>query len=675
MDESNMTGESESVTKDVENRWRVLCGFQVTDGNGLFVATAVGPNTLWGKTVAQLSTPPDPTPLQDKLDSVAKTIGLLGTGAAVLVFIILMIYYFIDLGKPDYYFDWSQMNRVMDAFILSVTIVVVAVPEGLPLAVTISLAYSMKYMVEDNNLVRKLAACETLGGATDICSDKTGTLTLNQMTVMRAWIAGEEFDDMHSVQVTPALKTLLEESISINTTVITKMEKGKKEYIGNKTEGALLGFQEILGSADYDYIRKKNKVVKNLPFSSARKKMFSVVKRGNNYRLYCKGAPERIIADCVGIVDPEGNLHELSDEGKVHITKIVDRFANTGYRTLCIAYKDIDEHALSQDVETLDRDMYITAVFGIEDPIRPEVPLAVKQCQNAGVYVRMVTGDNIHTASVIARRCKILKDNGVAVEGPEFSKMSDEEIDRLIPSLQVLARSSPLDKLRLVQRLRANKHVVGVTGDGTNDAAALKEADVGLAMGIAGTEVAKQAADIIILDDNFKSIVLAIMWGRCIFDNICKFLQFQLTVNVVAVIIAVIGALGFQSSPLTAVQLLWVNLIMDSLAALALGTERPNPELLDRYPVNLKKAWILSNSMMKHIAGQSIYQIIILLGILYFGISIFEHLGMDFRGNQYEHYTIIFNSFVFCQIFNIFNCRSIVDRGSLFLFFLFLKLF
>ena len=619
------------------------------------VIIATGEQSQWGKTLANLNQERQETPLQKQLGHMASMIGFAGLGVALLVFIILMIYWAVDVSEEDEW-EWENLRDIVDFFIIAVTIVVVAVPEGLPLAVTISLAYSMKQMVKDNNLVRKMAACETMGGATDICSDKTGTLTENKMTLEYGWVAGEEFDTIPpNLSVSQDVIHLVHEGIAINSSQSTRVEMNEDRpptFIGNKTECALLVFSNLCGF-DYEEIRQETPVTRVYSFSSARKKMSVVLPTANGFRMYCKGAPEIVMKDCVSVMRPDGKVEPLTDAMRSSMAEYQTALANRGLRTLLLAVRHMDEFDPNVEVEPPEHDLTVLCVVGIRDPIRKEVPDAVARCQNAGIFVRMVTGDNINTAKKIAEEAGILTEGGLAMEGPEFAKLSDAEIDELLPRLQVLARSLPLDKLTLVQRLMANKHVVGVTGDGTNDAPALKQADVGLAMGIAGTDVAKEASDIIILDDNFNSIVFSVLWGRCIFDNIRKFLQFQLTVNFSALLVAFIGACAQKGSPLKAIQLLWVNLIMDTMAALALGTEKPHPDLLDRPPININRAWLLSNIMLKNIIGQGIYQVILLCYILFVGPMVWYVAD----GSDY-HYTLIFNAFVFAQIFNEINSRK-----------------
>ena len=518
----------------------------------------------------------------------------------------------------------------------------------------------MLKMLKDNNLVRHLAACETMGGATDICSDKTGTLTQNRMTVVEGVCAGVQFDstsldgDTSSLLPRNVLE-LLNEGIALNSTATEiKLDNGKWEFTGNKTETALL--EMIAKFPDvtlYKDVRRDADIRSTIPFSSARKRMSVVVAKGSNFRVYAKGASEIMLEQCSFAMSADGARIPMSNELKAQLEAKIHEMATGSLRTICLAYQDYYKE--EEWGEQHEQGLVCIGIVGIQDPLRLEVPAAVKACQRAGVTVRMVTGDNLVTAVNIAKAAGIYTEEGLAMEGPEFRKLSDKDMDAIIFKLQVLARSSPTDKQKLVERLMINDRVVAVTGDGTNDGPALKKANVGFAMGIAGTEVAKEASDVVLMDDNFASIVAALMWGRNVNDSIRKFLQFQLTVNIVAVVLAFIGAvtMGSGESPLKPVQLLWVNLIMDTMAALALATEEPTKELLNRKPQG-KFESLISDSMWMHIIVQAIYQLVVNLALLHLG-----HILFGVEKGSVEHLTIIFNSFVLCQVFNEVNCRKI----------------
>ncbi|KAJ1837142.1 plasma membrane calcium, partial [Coemansia sp. RSA 2703] len=443
-----------------------------------------------------------------------------------------------------------------------------AVPEGLPMAVTIALAYATTKMLKDGNLVRQLAACETMGGATVVCTDKTGTLTQNKMTVVRGFIAEREMrsrSDAQSFfeQLPKDLQKLLMQTIAINSTAFEGPdERGHIDFIGSKSECALLGFSKVCG-LDYRSTRADHKPVRVYPFSSEKKTMTTIVpaESEGTFRIHAKGASEIILRSCTKYLDRDGQVQELDETQRNEFLRYISTFANNALRTFALAYKNIDSSELDccNDDEAPLSDLIWIGVVGIQDPLRPGVRQAVEDCHHAGVIVRMITGDNIETARAIARDAGILTKGGQAVTGPQWRAMSPEEQHALLPRLQVMARSSPMDKQIMVQRLQERNEVVAMTGDGTNDSPALKLADVGFSMGIAGTEVAKEASDIILMDDDFKSIVKSLRWGRAVNDSVRKFLQFQLTVNITAVLLTFISSV-FSSdgqSALTAVQLLW----------------------------------------------------------------------------------------------------------------------
>ncbi|KAK9865493.1 hypothetical protein WJX84_011923 [Apatococcus fuscideae] len=617
VDEASLTGESEPVKKGEDD---VFCrsGTQVTEGSGTIMVLAVGPNSEWGKTMALVQTEAVDTPLQGNLTQLAAAIGKIGLIAGVLCFVALMIRWMIENhGFPA--------NRIasgpLSFFIFGITIVVVAVPEGLPLAVTISLAYSMRKMMKDNNFVRVLAACETMGGATAICSDKTGTLTENRMTVVEGWFSGKSWPRPPTFEELPeAARHPIAANIAVNSKAfLVTSSRGELELVGNRTECALLILLKGWGK-DYTLMREeyKNRILKLWGFSSA-KKMASVLIEASTGipRLYNKGAAEYVLANCTSYLDEAGEVKQLTGPVREELQAGITAMAGRGLRTLCLAYRDMPDAApLSKLDEQPAEDLTACCIVGIKDPVRKEVPDAVAVCKRAGITVRMVTGDNIHTAQHIAQECGIMFGNGTAMEGPTFRAMPDDEVKPLLPNLQVLARSSPTDKYRLVSLLQSLGEIVAVTGDGTNDAPALKKSDVGLAMGIAGTEVAKEAADIVIMDDNFRSIVKSVLWGRSVFENIRKFLQFQMTVNFVALILAFVAAVSNGEQPLNVLQLLWVNLIMDALAALALATEDPAPELLLNKPHGRNEP-LINKLMWKHIFVQGVYQLFWLFLIFY----------------------------------------------------------
>ncbi|XP_051979258.1 plasma membrane calcium-transporting ATPase 1-like isoform X2 [Xyrauchen texanus] len=639
--------------------------------------------------------------LQGKLTKLAVQIGKAGLFMSAITVIILVVLFLVDTfwvqGLP-----WIKdctpiyIQFFVKFFIIGVTVLVVAVPEGLPLAVTISLAYSVKKMMKDNNLVRHLDACETMGNATAICSDKTGTLTMNRMTVVQVYIADRHYRKVPEPDLIPdKIMNLLTTGISVNCAYTSKIMPPEKDgglprQVGNKTECALLGFSLDLRK-DYQMIRNEypeEKLFKVYTFNSVRKSMSTVLQNcDGSYRMFSKGASEILLKKCCKILTASGDAKAFKPRDREDMVKnVIEPMASEGLRTICLAYRDFHLSDAAPDWD--DENDILTGltcicVVGIEDPVRPEVPDAIKKCQRAGITVRMVTGDNINTARAIATKCGILHpgDDFLCIEGKEFNRrihnqlgeIEQERLDKIWPKLRVLARSSPTDKHTLVKGIidstvLEQRQVVAVTGDGTNDGPALKKADVGFAMGIAGTDVAKEASDIILTDDNFSSIVKAVMWGRNVYDSISKFLQFQLTVNVVAVIVAFTGACITQDSPLKAVQMLWVNLIMDTFASLALATEPPTEALLLRKPYGRNKP-LISRTMMKNILGHAVYQLTIIFTLLFAGEKIFDidsGRNSPLHAPPSEHYTIVFNTFVMMQLFNEINARKIHGERNVF---------
>lgn len=742
-DESSATGESDFLKKhpgdevyDAIEAQKdigkldpfILSGGKVTEGIGTFLVTAVGVHSSYGKTMMSLREPSQTTPLQVKLNVLAEYIAKLGLGAGLVLFVATFIKFLTQLKGANSSAD-DKAQQFLQVFIVAVTIVVVAVPEGLPLAVTLALAFATIRMLKDNNLVRVLRACETMGNATTVCSDKTGTLTQNRMSMVAGVLGiscrfgegrspensesnspnsqttdnlGNSVAEIHDVSIISfvsslddAVKSLLVQSIAVNSTAFEGEQDGQESFVGSKTETALLNFaRDYLAMGPVNEERSNANVVQMVPFDSGRKCMAVVVKMNNfRYRMFVKGASEIMLGKCSRILrDPTTGITEtpISKEDVEILSDIITTFASRSLRTIGLLFKDFEQWppkgATTQEddpklavFDKIFKDMVFLGIVGIQDPLRAGVADAVRACQNAGVYVRMVTGDNLLTAKAIAGECGIYTAHGLVMEGPQFRKLSRTEMNEIIPRLQVLARSSPDDKRILVKRLKEMGETVAVTGDGTNDAPALKTADVGFSMGIAGTEVAKEASAIILLDDNFASIVKAIMWGRAVNDSVKKFLQvgkllliwtalvnpqqFQVTVNITAVGLTFISAVASstESSVLTAVQLLWVNLIMDTFAALALATDPPTIKILNRKP-EPKSSPLITLTMWKMIIGQSIFQLIVTLVLYFAGMSIFKY--SDKEHNQLQ--TAIFNTFVWMQIFNQYNSRRLDNKLNIF---------
>ncbi|KAF9889946.1 plasma membrane calcium [Aspergillus nanangensis] len=724
-DESSATGESDQMKKtngyDVYQQIQngtattkldpfLISGSKVLEGVGTYLVTSVGPFSTYGRILMSLQESNDPTPLQVKLGKLANWIGWLGSGAAIILFFIMLFKFVANLSNNPAS-PAVKGKEFVDILIVAVTVIVVAIPEGLPLAVTLALAFATTRMVKENNLVRVLRACETMGNATVICSDKTGTLTQNKMTVVAGTLASKSFEqgteengssDTSTAaevfkQYSPAACDLFLKSIAINSTAFEEERDGTREFIGSKTEVALLQLAKDCLGMDVTAERASTEVVQLIPFDSARKCMGVVYREPTvGYRLLVKGAAEIMVRACTTkLAETNGSngivTDQFTDEDSERMLGVVDSYAGKSLRTIGLVYRDFpgasswppaniecaEDDSQTAKFESLFRNMTWAGVVGIQDPLRPEVPAAIEKCRLAGVQVKMVTGDNIATATAIASSCGIKTEDGLVMEGPKFRQLSDDEMDKIIPRLQVLARSSPEDKRILVAHLKGLGETVAVTGDGTNDGPALKTADVGFSMGIAGTEVAKEASSIILLDDNFKSIVTAIAWGRAVNDAVAKFLQFQITVNITAVILTFVSSLysNQNKSVLSAVQLLWVNLIMDTFAALALATDAPTEKILDRKPVP-KSASLFTVTMWKMILGQAIYQLGVTFMLYFAGFSIIgtgnlqptnpPAPGSTSPNPQLVLDTIVFNTFVWMQIFNEFNNRRLDNKFNIF---------
>ncbi|KAJ3010188.1 Calcium-transporting ATPase 10, plasma membrane-type [Thoreauomyces humboldtii] len=718
VDESPLTGESLPVKKSSTSPY-MFSGCQVGEGSGIMLVTGVGVRSSGGQIQELLNEAQnEETVLQAKLKQVAVLIGKIGVASGILTFLGLLIRWAVSWGQHELPATSSscqasgsddtllRIQAIAEDFVIGITVVVVAVPEGLPLAVTISLAFSMFKMIKDNCFVRHLDASETMGEATCICTDKTGTLTENRMTVVKALVGdqvyyGEGSGEDSGVAAFSAqtlaqpVRDLLCEGICVNSNCFVKIsDKGQPLFVGSATEGALLVFSDKLG-IEYDTVRKNVTKVDNgtWSFSSDRKRMSTLVQplipslpmegasKGQSgskprFRLYTKGASEIVLSLCTHIVDAGGShVSPISAADISRIQRTIKRWASQGLRTLALSYRDTDQSLTTFEGNKKDdpeHDLVFVGLVGIKDPLRKEVPGAVETCQRAGLTIRMVTGDNILTACKIARECNIMFGDGIALEGPVFRSMSEAEKMNVIPRLQVLARSSPADKHTLVSLLKRMGEVVAVTGDGTNDAPALKEADVGFAMGISGTQIAMNASDIVLLDDNFVSLVQSIRWGRNVLNCVRKFLQFQLGVNLVAIILTFVGSLTQGSSPLTTVQLLWVNLIMDSLGALALASDEPEDDILD-HPPHARTESLLSLPMRQYIVMQVIYQITILLCLFLGGADNWIPYNSDWYPEKdltgtptRRASTIVFLVFIFMQLTNIVMARQLNGQLNFF---------
>ena len=662
MDESTLTGEpmcGKSVDeKDFDKAAtyptnHVMKGTKVMEGHGICRVLAVGDKTEQGKVFEAVQIDDSvKTPLNEQLDGLSDWITKVSYGFAALIVIGRIIMYFVTNGT-DCFGSMEQVAPfiayVLQTLMIAVTLVVVAVPEGLPMAVTLSLAYSMRRMLKTNNLVRKMHACETMGATTVICTDKTGTLTQNLMSV----------DEMKIYGDTP--KEVINEGIAVNSTAsIDFSDKSKPQILGNPTEGALLLWLNNKG-VDYRSIRESVKTVAEVPFSTERKYMATIVEsvalKGKKV-LYVKGAPEIVFGLC----------KEIS-VSKEDVDKQLTEYQNRAMRTLGFAYQVLNDgdKAIEDNKIVADKLCFI-GVAAIADPVRLDVPSAVKECVDAGISVKIVTGDTPGTAKEIARQIGLWNDakdtERNIITGPEFAALSDTELQERILDLKIISRARPMDKKRLVETLQKKNQVVAVTGDGTNDAPALRAAHVGLSMGD-GTSVAKEASDITIIDNSFSSIGKAVMWGRSLYQNIQRFLLFQLTVNVTACFLVLCGAFMGTESPLTVTQMLWINLIMDTFAAMALASLPPSESVMKDKPRD-RKAFILNKPMLREIIGVGGFFFLMLLGMLY----IFQHaevnqltdllhlqLGAKGHVSTYE-LTLLFTTFVMTHFFYLFNARA-----------------
>ena len=673
VDESTLTGEPmchKSVDEkdfDTEATYptnHVLKGTKVMEGHGIFRVTAVGDKTENGKVfVAAQIDDSVKTPLNEQLDGLSDLITKLSYGFAALVVVGRLLIYFLG----DNSMEWAHiMAYVLQTLMIAVTLIVVAVPEGLPMAVTLSLAYSMRRMLKTNNLVRKIHACETMGATTVICTDKTGTLTQNQMSVEETQFYGLA----NQALGTDETSRLIKEGITLNSTASLDLSNPDKPVVlGNPTEGALLLWLRNNG-INYRNLKDDANVVEELPFSTERKYMATVIESaqlGGKKILYVKGAPEIIRSLCKQI-DRNVNIADID--------KQLTDYQNRAMRTLGFAYQVLNDSDIAiADGKVVAENLTFMGIVAIADPVRKDVPAAVQKCMVAGINVKIVTGDTSGTAKEIGRQIGLWtkKDNDSAIiTGAEFEKLSDDELDKKVLGLKIIARARPMDKKRLVESLQRNNQVVAVTGDGTNDAPALKAAHVGLSMGD-GTSVAKEASDITIIDNSFSSICRAVIWGRSLYQNIQRFLLFQLTVNVAACFIVLVGAFMGTESPLTVTQMLWVNLIMDTFGAMALASLPPSQSVMKDKPRD-RKAFILTKPMMKDILGVGGFFFLLLVVFLY----IFQHteitqmtdllhckLGEANGLSPYEQ-TLLFSIFVWTHLWYMFNTRSFETGKSFF---------
>jgi Ca2+-transporting ATPase len=674
VNESNLTGEPVVGKTTVEAFFdeeatyasnRVMRGTTVVDGHGTMKALHVGDATEIGN-VAKQSTAEthEPTPLNLQLTKLAKLIGRIGFTVAIAAFVIFttkdLYHYFSVNGAAEGMDDYMDIARiVLKYFMMAVTLIVVAVPEGLPMSVTLSLALNMRRMLATNNLVRKMHASETMGAITVICTDKTGTLTRNRMQVYEPKFYGlRNGSELNKGNIS----RLIIEGIGLNSTAFLEEESPDAEpkAIGNPTEAALLLWLRSNG-CDYVALRDEAEVIDRLPFSTERKFMATIVNSPltGKKTLYVKGAPEIVLAKCKEVVLEEGVEPVSAYRPKVEEQLLA--WQGMAMRTLGFAYKVLDDGAAvdcAQAAET--NDLSFLGVVAISDPVRPDVPDAVAKCRAAGIDIKIVTGDTPGTATEIARRIGLWTPEDTdrnRLSGTEFAALSDEEALERVMDIKVMSRARPTDKQRLVQLLQQKGAVVAVTGDGTNDAPALNHAQIGLSMGT-GTSVAKEASDITLLDDSFRSIGTAVMWGRSLYKNIQRFIVFQLTINFVALLTVLLGSMIGTALPLTVTQMLWVNLIMDTFAALALASIPPSESVMKDQP-RKHTDFIITRPMAYHIFGVGTAFLVTLMGMLYF----YAHSG---EGMTDQRLTIFFTFFVMLQCWNLFNARVFGTTDSVF---------
>lgn len=641
VDESALTGESMPVSKDSEiifheestpvaERANMLySGSFVTGGKGKIIVTSVGESTEFGKIANELSsTQKSNTPLQEKLARLGKFITMLGVMAAFIVFSVQIIIFFLS--------GTISLDTVSEAFITSIVLIVAAVPEGLPTIVAVSLSINIIKMSKQNALVKKMIACETIGCINVICSDKTGTLTENKMKVIDIYV------DSHIIKPKELDNKDIIENFCINSTADLELKDKGIKFIGNPTECALLvAVKEA--KKDYKEIRNLANILHVFPFSSDTKNMTSIVGKEEEAYVYTKGSPEKIISMC-----------KINEEEKRDIEEEIKKYQKKAYRVIAFAHKalsNINDFQWSR--ELVESEMIFDGFVAISDPLREDVFVSINKCLSSGIDVKILTGDNLITARAISKELDLLNNNHIAVEAKEIEKLSDDKLEKLLPKIRVIARSTPSIKMRVVKTLKGLGNIVAVTGDGINDAPAIKSADVGIAMGISGTEVSKEASDIVLLNDSFSTIIKAVQWGRGIYENFQRFIQFQLTVNLSSVVVVLFTILLGFKAPFTALQLLWINLIMDGPPALTLGLEPIREDLMGREPTK-RNANIVTKGMLRRIVINGVF-----ISLVFLGQHIFNFMG----ATKEQMPTVLFTLFVVFQLFNAFNSRELTNTS------------
>ncbi|MGY0374304.1 calcium-translocating P-type ATPase, PMCA-type [Clostridium sp. JNZ J1-5] len=631
----------------------VFGGTLIAYGRGKLVVTSTGDSSEMGRIAKNLEDGDVETPLQIKLGDLGSKISKVSSAIAAILFIIMLtkmiLAHTLNVDTSGFMPFLNSIEPVKTAFVVCVALIVAAVPEGLPTMINMTLAITMQKMAKINALVTKKEACETIGSVSVICSDKTGTLTQNRMTVERVYLNGKfvERDELSKSS------NYFIDNCLINSTADIEKIDGEVKYLGSATECALLLYND-----SYDYIKERESrtILHQIPFTSKRKRMSTIINEEETCTVLTKGAPE-VILDLCHYEHIDGRDIRLTDTRRQEILEAIESLQKKSMRVLGFSYRNINEEvAMSSEAGVIEDELIFTGFVGIKDPLRPEVEEAVSLARNAGVATKMLTGDNINTAIAIGEELGLLKDGLRAVEASYIDTLSDEELKEEIKTIAIVARSKPDTKMRIVQALQSNNEVVAVTGDGINDAPALTKADVGIAMGIAGTEVSKNAADIILTDDSFGTIVKGIKWGRGIYENFQRFIQFQITVNIIAFLTAILSVIFDFEMPFTTIQLLWVNIIMDGPPALSLGLEPVRDAVLKRKPIN-RNASIITKNMLITMISNAVYITAIIMIQMIFNPLGAEVPAKGFKGPS-EMETVLFALFAFNSLFNAFNCRE-----------------
>ncbi|KAI8566453.1 hypothetical protein RHMOL_Rhmol02G0041900 [Rhododendron molle] len=678
VDESSMTAETNPIEVDLShtpNNPFLFSDTKVTSGNGRMLVTSVGMNTTLGEIITISIDSNKHTPLKYKLNKLTSSIGKVVLSVAFLVQVVLLVRYFTgnqkDMnGNAEYNGSKTKaygiLNSVFDIIAAPVTILVDAIPGGLPVAMTLSLGHSVKRMMSDHAMVGKLSACETMGFTTTICTDKTGTLTLNQMKVTTFWLGQDCIEQKGISSVAASVVELLHHGIGLNTAGSVNMSASGSEFefSGSPTEKAILSWAVSELNLDMEGLKQSGEILHVEAFNSTKKRSGVLMrnKEQNTINLHIKGGAEMVLALCSNYYDVSGTIKVLDDDGRKIFDGIIQGMVTSTLRCIAFAHKQVPEEENEEGKNQIEENcLTLLGLVGLMDPCRPGVKEAVQEFQYAGVNVKMVTGDNIFTARAIATECGILKPNqdmesGAVVLGEEFRNYTPEERMEKVNNISVMARASPRDKLLMVQCLKQKDHVVAVIGDGTNDVPALKEADIGLLMGIQGTEVAKECSDIIILDDSFGSVATVLRWGRCVCTNVQKFIQWQLTLTVATLAINFVVSVSTGEVPFSAVELVWVNLIINTSGALALAIEKPTKEQMEKPPVGRTKQ-LITNVMWRNLLSQALYQTAVLLTLQFKGEEFFK---VSANVND----TLILNVLVLCQMFNVFFMWKLENKNA-----------